>query len=89
MVDGRLGQGEPVYRAAELMLRDILHFTKAPLLANRDEDYKVVVLRLVEVDGELVGETVVEAASGGDLYTLSDKELVELGAELIYARMGA
>jgi hypothetical protein len=84
MVEGRV-TGEPVHRAHELMLRDILHFTKAPLESNRTRDYKVV--ELSENDhGNL---TVVQAQSGDKFhYRLTDEQLVDLGAELVYARMG-
>jgi hypothetical protein len=88
MVEGRV-IGEPVHRATELMLRDVLHFTKAPLESNRTRDYKVVELRLDEIDGVFHGETVVEAVSADRFrFHLSDEKLVELGAELVYARMG-
>lgn len=84
MVEGRV-TGEPVHRAHELMLRDILHFTKAPLESNRTRDYKVVELQA----NDYGNMTVVEAQSGDKFrYNFTDEQLVELGAELVYARMG-
>jgi hypothetical protein len=88
MAEGRVN-GEPVSRAVELMLRDVLHFTKAPYTHNRDKDYRVVELRLIEIDGEFQGKTVVESADAGAFrYELDDETLVELGAELVNSRVG-
>jgi len=88
MVEGQL-IGEPIHRATELMLRDVIRFPNAPLESNRTRDYKVVELRLEEINGELVGETVVQAVGTPDhRFHLTDEKLVELGAQLVYARMG-
>lgn len=75
--------GEPVTRATELMLRDILRFSKAPLESNRTRDYRVIELRLLNEFNH--GETVVEDMEGSRYpYRLTDDKLVELGAEIVY-----
>jgi hypothetical protein len=86
MVEGELS--EPISEAKKLMLGDILHFTKAPLESNRTRDYKVVELFLVN-ETPVSGGTVVEAMTGDKFrYRLTDAKLVELGAEIVYRRMG-
>lgn len=85
MVEGNR-VGEPVHRAKELMLRDVLRFTKPHLESIKDVDYRVVELRLDSLGN---GYTVVEPMDFEEFrYTITDEQLVELGAELVYARMG-
>jgi hypothetical protein len=87
MATGELS--EPISEAKKLMLGDFLRFTKAPLESNRTRDYKVVELRLDYLDGKEFGETVVEAISGDRFrYHVTDAKLVELGAEIVYRRVG-
>jgi hypothetical protein len=81
--------GEPVFKATELMLRDRLRFTKAPLGSNRLRTYEVIALRLGVYAGEPAGETTVQGVGEDEFqYNLTDERLVELGAEIVYGRMG-
>lgn len=78
--------GEPVSQAKELMLRDVLRFTKPHLESVKGVDYRVVELRLDSLGN---GYTVVEPTDFEEFrYTLTDAQLVELGAELVYTRVG-
>lgn len=87
MATGELS--EPVSKAKMLMLGDFLRFTKAPLESNRTRDYKVVELRLDYLNEEEFGETTVESITGDRFrYHITDDKLVELGAEIVYRRMG-
>lgn len=87
MATGELS--EPVSQAKMLMLGDFLRFTKAPLVSNRTRDYKVVELKLDYLNEKELGETVVEAISGDRFrYRITDAKLVELGAEIVYRRVG-
>lgn len=85
MATGELG-AEPITTALHLMLRDILRFPKSPLESNRTREYKVVELH----QNDYGNMTVVEAGDQGNTfhYRLTDQQLVELGAEIVYRRMG-
>lgn len=73
-------KGERVTNPEQLMLGDMVHFTKAALEWNRDRDYKVITLRQ---------DSIVVRAYGmfypNDFYdyTIMAYQLEELGAELI------
>lgn len=81
--------GEPIRHVADLMLRDVLHFTTAPLENNRARNYRVIELKLSNgetSEGELVVDT--EGDLGGRVaYRFSESRLEDLGAELVYTRM--
>lgn len=85
MVEGELIGSEPVHSATYLMLGDLLRFSLAPLESNRTREYKVVELYA----NDYGNMTVVEAGTGDKFhYRLTDNKLVELGAEIVYRRMG-
>lgn len=75
-----MATGERITEPSQLMLGDILHFSKAALEWNRDRDYKVITLRQ---------DSIVVRAYGtfhpNDFYdyTIMAYQLEELGAELI------